>query len=50
MELHEEYQAISELDAQVIAISAEDLSLAEAAVEHLGLQFPVLYDLDGEVS
>jgi len=50
VELHEEYQAVSELDAQVIAISAEDLSLAEAAVEHLGLQFPVLYDLDGEVS
>ena len=50
MELHEEYQAISDLDAQVIAISAEDLSLAKTAVEHQGLQFPVLYDLDGEVS
>jgi len=50
VELPEEYQAISDLDAQVIAISAEDLSLAETAVEHLGLQFSVLYDLDEEVS
>ena len=50
MELHEEYQSLLDLDAQVIAISAEHLSLAETAVEQLGLQFPALYDLDEAVS
>lgn len=50
MELREEYQAISDLDAQVIAISMDDLSHADMAVEHLRLQFPVLYDLEGDVA
>jgi peroxiredoxin len=32
-----------------MTISMDDLSYAGRAVEHLGLQFPVLYDLEGEV-
>ena len=49
MELREEYEAISAVDALVIAISRDDLSHAGRAVEHLGPQFPVLSDLAGEV-
>ena len=50
MELQEDYQSISDLDAQVIAISMDDLSHAGKAVEHLRLQFPVLHDLEGDVA
>ena len=48
--MREEYQAISDLDAGVIAISMDNLSEAGKAVELLGLHFPVLYDLKGEVA
>ncbi len=50
MELRDDYEGISDLDAQVIAISVDDLSHAELAVERLRLQFPVLYDLQGDVA
>ena len=50
MELQKDYQEFADLDAEVIAISMDDLSHADKAVEQLGLQFPVLYDIDGDVS
>ena len=32
------------LDAEVLAISTDDLQGAESVVERLGLDFPILYD------
>ena len=43
-ELRDEQQAIRDLNAQVLAISTDDLSRAQVVVERLGLTFPILYD------
>ncbi len=43
------YDRITELDAEVLAISVDDLSGASDVVETLGLPFPVLYDPSKEV-
>lgn len=48
MELQEDYRTIAGLDAEVIAISVDDLSQAGYAVEAVGLTFPVLSDESAE--
>ncbi len=50
MELREDYEKFESLGAQIVAVSTDDLSQAEFAVEKLGLQFPVLHDPGGRVS
>ena len=50
MELREDYEQFEALGAQILAVSTDDLSQAEFAVERLGLQFPVLQDPKGRVS
>ncbi len=50
MELREDYEKFESLGAQILAVSTDDLSQAEFAVEKLGLQFPVLHDPGGRVS
>ena len=50
MELREDYEEFESLGAQILAVSVDDLSQAEFAVEKLGLQFPVLEDPNGQVS
>lgn len=37
------------MNAELLAISIDDLSDAAYAVEQLGLEFPVLYDESGDV-
>lgn len=49
VELNQNYQEIVSLDAEVLAISTDDLTGAGYAVAGLGIQFPVLYDPEGEV-
>ncbi len=50
VELREDYEKFEPLGAQILAVSTDDLSQAEFAVEKLGLQFPVLQDPEGQVS
>ncbi len=49
MELQNNYQAITDRNAEVLAISTDDLSEAANAVETLGIPFPVLSDQSQEV-
>ena len=49
MELRDGYPAISALNAEVLAVSTDELSQAGRAVDRLKLQFPVLYDVEGNV-
>ena len=44
MELAFEYDRIQGLDAEVLAISTDDLSGAMSIVERLAIPFPILYD------
>ena len=44
MELDDHYAEIQGLDAEVLAISSDDLSGANWVVEQLGLPFPILYN------
>ena len=37
------------MNAEVLAVSMEDLSNADYAVRALGFPFPILYDLDADV-
>ncbi len=48
-ELRDEYQAIRDLNAQVLAISTDDLAQAQVVVDRLGLPFPILYNPQGGV-
>lgn len=48
MELQRDYAAIAGLNAEVIAVSVDDLSRAGYAVEAVGLTFPVLSDESAE--
>ena len=48
-QLSEEYEAIRELDAEVLAISVDDLSGASDIADRIGIPFPVLYDPEGTV-
>ncbi len=43
-ELQSDYETISGLDAEILAVSVDDLSRASYAVRQLGLEFPILYD------
>ena len=47
--MQNDYQAISGLNAELLAVSIDDLSQASRAVEQLGLEFPILYDQSGDV-
>ena len=49
MELREDYEEFAALDAEVLAISVDDLAGADYVVADLGIQFPVLYDPQAEV-
>ena len=49
MELQKDYNTISGLGAEILAISADDLSEAEHAVNAIGLEFPILSDQDAMV-
>ena len=49
MELQEVYGTISRLNAEILAISVDDLPGARQAVQDLGLEFPVLSDPAAEV-
>ena len=48
-ELNTRYGEIQDLDAEVLAISTDDLSKAKLFADRLGLPFPVLYDPAAEV-
>ena len=43
------YDAIQELDTEVLAISTDRLSGAERAVDYLDLGFPILFDPEAKV-
>ena len=49
MELQEDYDLIKSLEADILAISTDDLSGAAFAVDGLGLEFPILYDPEASV-
>ena len=49
MELQEDYETISGLNAEILAVSVDDLSGASYVVENLGLDFPILYNSDKDV-
>lgn len=44
VELTDQYEQIRALDAEVLAISTDDLSGAKAIVDRVGIPFPILYD------
>ncbi len=47
--MQSDYGKFTDLNAEILAISVDDLSQASFAVEALGLDFPVLYDQPAEV-
>jgi peroxiredoxin len=49
LELQSDYDTISELDAEILAISIDDLTGGERVVERLGLAYQILSDPDAEV-
>ena len=49
MELGKRYDEIAAWDANVVAVSMDELSQAAKAVDRLNVQFPVLYDVEGKV-
>lgn len=49
VELHKIYDELTKLDAEVLAISTDNLEQSRYAVEELALPFQVLYDIDGQV-
>lgn len=49
MELTSVYEDIKALNAEVVAISVDDLAGASDIVEKVGIPFPVLYDPSREV-
>ena len=46
MELAKDYSRIQDLDAEVLAISTDDLSGATSIAQRVGVPFPLLYDPD----
>lgn len=48
-ELTREYETLRALDAEVVAISTDNLVGAETIVRGLGVPFPILYNPDAEV-
>jgi peroxiredoxin len=49
VELQEDYEAISGLDAEILAVSVDSLRGAQRAIESIGLEFQILSDPDAEV-
>ncbi len=49
MELQGDYDLIRALEADILAISTDNLSGAAFAVDGLGLEFPILYDPEASV-
>jgi peroxiredoxin len=49
VELQKDYAEIDALNAEVLAVSADDLKGANYVIEELGLKFPILYDVSTEV-
>ena len=47
--MREIYDTNRGLDAEVLAVSTDDLSGAENAIKHLNLGFPILFDLEAKV-
>ena len=47
--MQEDYDTITGLDTEIIAISTDKLTRAEYAVEALGLEFPILSNPDADV-
>ena len=48
--MQQDYPAIAGLDAEILAVSVDDLSGAGRAVEALGLEFEILSDPDAEAA
>ena len=44
VELQKDYGTITDLGAEILAVSPDDLSGAGWVIDELGLEFPVLYD------
>ena len=49
MELQGRYGEIRDLDAEVLAISTDDLNDSKSLVESVGIEFPVLYNPEADV-
>ncbi len=49
MELNSRYSEIQDLNAEVLAISKDDLSGAHYISDSIGIMFPILYDPEAEV-
>ena len=47
--MREDYDAIRDLDAEVLAVSTDRLSGADWAIDYLDLGFPILVDPEAEV-
>jgi peroxiredoxin len=47
--LKKDYGSISALDAEILAVSTDNMDRAEHALEYLDLGFPILFDLEIEV-
>ena len=49
MDLRKDYQTIRGLDAEILAVSNDQLTVAERAIDHLDLGFPALFDPEAVV-
>ena len=49
MELQKEYTGLQALDAEVLAVSTDQLEGASWVLDQLGIRFPVLYDPSANV-
>ena len=47
-ELQEDYETITGLDAEILAVSVDDLSSAARVVDFLGVEFEILSDAGAE--
>ena len=47
--MRKDYQTIGGLDAETLAVSDNQLSTAERAIDHLDLGFPALFDPEAVV-
>ena len=47
--MQKDYQGIKDLQAEVLAVSVDDLRRAGYVVDRLGLEFPIMYDPQAEV-
>ena len=49
MDFRKDYQTICGLDAEILAVSNDQLTGAERAIDHLALGFPALFDPEAVV-